>query len=122
MKLELFLRKKKEKKPAPPPAASRGNAKPIMTGPGSGLTTEVMRKILCDEAAGHVNKHDYHKAIKDYDVGWPLTFGSRKTNSAYALHSALFLVQAHQILLALITLALHPVCPHNSGVTPCLPA
>ncbi|KAI5704241.1 hypothetical protein M8J75_003311 [Diaphorina citri] len=68
-------KKPKEKKPAPPPAASRGNAKPIMTGPGSGLTTEVMRKILCDEAAGHVNKHDYHKAIKDYDVPtkfyWP---------------------------------------------------
>jgi hypothetical protein len=64
----VFLFFRKEKKPAPPPAASRGNAKPIMTGPGSGLTTEVMRKILCDEAAGHVNKHDYHKAIKDYDV------------------------------------------------------
>ncbi|KAI5737750.1 hypothetical protein M8J76_016439 [Diaphorina citri] len=68
MRRKYTYAEKKEKKPAPPPAASRGNAKPIMTGPGSGLTTEVMRKILCDEAAGHVNKHDYHKAIKDYDV------------------------------------------------------
>lgn len=27
-----------------------------------------MRKILCDEAAGHVKIHEYHKAVKDYDA------------------------------------------------------
>uniref|UniRef100_A0A8D9ENR6 Outer dynein arm-docking complex subunit 4 n=1 Tax=Cacopsylla melanoneura TaxID=428564 RepID=A0A8D9ENR6_9HEMI len=67
-------KKTKEKvKPPPAPPAGRGTgSKPITNGPGAGLATETMRKILCDEAAGHAKIHEYHKAIKDYDVALEL--------------------------------------------------